>query len=141
MTSNQNTLPRVACQMTTCQMRNEIIKDDTLRRVREESSKHHCQSTRYHLSHDAWLILSFHCLCLEFICSQTMEEKTISMFCFILCTTYNFTVHTVIRITVVSTHTHSLCVLDGSEMRITYPSLERKISSGYDCLCNIDMSE
>jgi len=57
-------------------------------------------------------------LCSELIFFQRMEEITISMFCFTFCTTFNFPVHAVIIRTVVSTLTHSLCVLDGSEMRM-----------------------
>jgi len=40
------------------------------------------------------------------------------MFCFIFCTTFNFPVHTVIIRIVVSTLTHSLGVLEGSERRM-----------------------
>ena len=141
MTSNQNKLLRVACQMITCQMRNEIIKDDALKRVWEESSKHHCQSTRHHLSHDAWLILSLHCS--MFRDNFLSEDGGNNHFYVLFYILYYFQFpcsYSDNKNCCLYTYTQSRCIR-GFRKENAYPSLERKISSGFDCLCNVDMSE
>ena len=98
-------------------MRNEIIKDDTLKRVGEESSKYPGQSTRHHLSHDAWLILSFHCpmFRVNFLPENGGNNNFYGLFYILYY--FQFPCSVIIR-TVVSTLTYSLCILDGLEMRM-----------------------